>query len=116
MCKSLRAGRMDPERGQIIVVFALALIALVAAVALVIEGGNVFGQQRIAQNGADATSTAGAVIVAEKLSGKARSGADVAAAITTASTENNLESFTAEYTDDFGTPIGQAVDAALPDP
>jgi Flp pilus assembly protein TadG len=95
--------------GQILVIFAVGLVAIIAMVALVVEGGNVFGQQRIAQNGSDAASTAGAVVVAEKLSGKTRTGADVASAVATASTENHLANVTAEYTDDFGEPIGQAV-------
>ena len=39
-------------QGQIMVVFALALmLAIIPMVALVIEGGNLFAQQRIAQNG-----------------------------------------------------------------
>jgi Flp pilus assembly protein TadG len=95
--------------GQILVIFAVGLVAIIAMVALVVEGGNVFGQQRIAQNGSDAASTAGVVVVAEKLSGKTRTGADVANAVATASTENHLANVTAEYTDDFGEPIGQAV-------
>ncbi|HET9346940.1 MAG TPA: pilus assembly protein TadG-related protein [Candidatus Limnocylindrales bacterium] len=115
MLLSTRADRSAP-RGQILVFFAIAVVAIIAVAGLVIEAGNVFGQQRIAQNGADAASTAGAVVVAESLSGKPRTGADVALAVNTVVTENSLGNPVAEYTDDFGVPIGAAVDAALPIP
>jgi Flp pilus assembly protein TadG len=104
-------------RGQIIVVFALAIVAVIGMVGLVIDGGAAFAQQRVAQNGADGTATAGTVVVAENLSGQARTGADVQNAITVVGAANGLEDITAEYTDDFGQPIGVAVDAAtaIPD-
>src|SRR5690606_18138237 len=96
--------------GQILAVFAVGLVALIAGVGLVIEAGNVFAQQRVAQNGSDAAATAGAVIVAESLSGVARHGSDVDAAIQSVAAANGLANVDAEYTDDFGQPIGQPVD------
>jgi Flp pilus assembly protein TadG len=48
------------ERGQIIVVFALALIAIVAMVGLILDGGSTFAQRRSQQNAADLASLAGA--------------------------------------------------------
>ena len=101
--------RTSNAAGQILVIFAIGIFALIAMVALVVEGGNAFAQQRIAQNGADAAANAGAVVVAEKLSGMPRVGADVAAAVTASIGENALAAANAEYTDDFGTPIGQPV-------
>jgi Flp pilus assembly protein TadG len=105
------------DRGQMIVVFALALVALVAMVGLVIEAGNVFAQQRIAQNGSDSAATAGTLIVAEKLAGKTRTDQDVYNAVNSSATANALTPWTAEYTDDQGQPIGanvQNVAQAIP--
>jgi Flp pilus assembly protein TadG len=48
------------QRGQIVVVFAVAAFALIAMVGLVLDGGATFGQRRIQQNGADLAALAGA--------------------------------------------------------
>ncbi len=48
------------ESGQIIVLFGLALVALVAMVGLVLDGGSAFGQRRSEQNAADLAALAGA--------------------------------------------------------
>jgi Flp pilus assembly protein TadG len=48
------------ERGQIIVIFALALVAIVAMVGLVLDGGSAFAQRRAEQNAADLAALAGA--------------------------------------------------------
>lgn len=100
--------RRRAEGGQIIAIFALALIAIVAMVALVIEGGNIFGQQRIAQNATDSAANAGAIVIGEKLSGKSRAGIDVYNAFTGAADANGLTA-TAQYTDGFGNSIGVPV-------
>jgi len=100
--------RRDGAKGQIIVVAALALVVIVGMTGLVIDGGAVFAQQRVAQNGSDAAATAGAVVIAENLGSATdiRTNADVYAAINAISTENGLGAWTAEYTDDYGVPIG----------
>jgi hypothetical protein len=46
--------------GQIIVIFALALVALVAMVGLVLDGGSAFSYRRAEQNAADLAALAGA--------------------------------------------------------
>ena len=51
------AGRDD---GQIIVIFALALVAIVAMVGLVLDGASTFAQRRNQQNAADLAALAGA--------------------------------------------------------
>ena len=56
---------MDPfgrrgERGQIIPVFALTLVAIVAMVGLVLDGGSTFAQRRSEQNAADLAAFAAA--------------------------------------------------------
>jgi hypothetical protein len=104
------AGDKTPgTRGQILVVFVIGIFAIIAMVGLIIEGGNVFAQQRIAQNGSDSASTAGAIIVAESLSGKTRTDQDVFNAVKNAADANELADFDAIYTDDTGNPIGADV-------
>jgi hypothetical protein len=97
------------ERGQILIIAVLALVAIVGMVGLVIDGGALFAQQRAAQNGADASATAGTVVIAESLGGAARTGAQVYAAIDAIAVANGLGGWTAEYTDDFGAPLGVQV-------
>lgn len=97
------AERQSAQRGQVIVIFALALVAVVAMVALILEGGNAFAQQRITQNGADAASNAGAVVLAKGLglSGSVTD-ADVEAAVNTVSDQNGLLTRTGYYTNVSG--------------
>ena len=56
----LRRPRPVAERGQIVVIFALALVAIIGAVGLVIDGGGAFAQRRNEQKVADLASVAGA--------------------------------------------------------
>ena len=51
-------SRPERERGQMLVIFALALIALVGMVGLIIDGGDSFLQRRDQQNVADAAAMA----------------------------------------------------------
>jgi hypothetical protein len=91
--------------GQILVIFALGLIALLAGVALILEGGNAYQNQRSVQNGADAASEAGAVTIGEGLStGTAKTDAEVAAAVGSSAFFNNITA-TAYYTDWQGNPL-----------
>jgi Flp pilus assembly protein TadG len=48
------------ERGQILVLFTLAIVAVIAMVGLVIDGGATFAQRRSQQNAADLAAIAGA--------------------------------------------------------
>jgi Flp pilus assembly protein TadG len=48
------------DRGQTIVLFAMVLVAVVAMVGLVIDGGATYGQRRLQQNAADMAALAGA--------------------------------------------------------
>lgn len=101
--------------GQILVLFALGLLVMVAGVALIVEGGNAYAQQRSVQNGSDAAANAGADEIAQQLAGLTRTDADVANAITTVSGSNTITS-AAYYTDVTGQPIddtGAVVPAAL---
>jgi hypothetical protein len=97
------------ERGQIIALFAIGLLAIIGMVGLIIEGGNIFGQQRIAQNATDSAANAGALVIAENLTGVARTGDQVMAAVNAVADANGLQGTAAEYTDGFGEPIGVPV-------
>lgn len=55
-----RSNRRSGRRGQILVLFVLALVAIVAGVGLVIDGGFAFAQRRSEQNAADLAAFAGA--------------------------------------------------------
>ena len=78
--------------------------------AIVVDGGNAWVQQRATQNGTDAASEAGAVILVQKLAGTnpawtvAQWDAAISGAVTAAasSSQNNLTSITAYYTDVAG--------------
>ena len=106
-----------PQRraeGQILVVFALGLIALLAGVALVLEGGNTYQNQRSVQNGADAASEAGAVMIAKGLStGVAKSDAEVASAVGSSAFFNNI-TVAAYYTDWQGNPLDSSGNIVAP--
>jgi Flp pilus assembly protein TadG len=60
------ASRSRPAAaGQILVIAALGMVAMIGGVALVLEGGNAYAHQRIAQNASDAVATAGASVLAQ---------------------------------------------------
>src|SRR5262249_25996188 len=80
MLASLLAHDRRP-RGQIIVIVALAMVAMLAAVALIIDGGNAYAQQRKTQNGIDASAEAGATQLARIMVGVGIGDAEVRAAI-----------------------------------
>jgi Flp pilus assembly protein TadG len=54
------ASRSRASDGQIIVIFALGLVAMIAMVGLVLDGGSTFAQRRGQQNAADLAALAGA--------------------------------------------------------
>jgi Flp pilus assembly protein TadG len=94
--------------GQILVLFALGIITLLGGVALVIEGGNAYQNQRSVQNGSDATAEAGAAAIAKGLStGIATTDAQVAAAVAATAFSNNITA-TGYYTDWQGNPLNSA--------
>lgn len=53
----------DMEKGQIIVIVALAMFALIAMAALIVDGGALMVNRRAAQNAADAGALAGAEVM-----------------------------------------------------
>lgn len=65
------------RRGQMLVLFALSLSAIVLIVGLVIDGGNALVQRRGAQNASDFAAMAGARVVAEFVGGDTTNGTDL---------------------------------------
>jgi Flp pilus assembly protein TadG len=56
----LRRRTTRDESGQILVLFALSAVVIIAMVGLVLDGGDTFAQRRDQQNAADLAATAGA--------------------------------------------------------
>lgn len=102
MSKHVRGLEPRPARGQMIVLFAVALTVIILAVGFVIDGGNALVQRREAQNSADFAALAGARIITQRISGDTTNGTDanVAAAIIRALTVNGAEPIA------FGPPDG----------
>ena len=105
-----RPARTDRgQRGQILIIAAMAMIALIGGVSLVLEGGNAYAHQRIAQNAADSVANAGAAVLAKRLSGQPVGDAEVLGAIDLMGDENGLNSYSGYYTNLYGellTPAG----------
>ena len=101
---AFRRFRSRPADGQILVIFVLGLITLIAGVALVIDAGVAYAQQRGTQNGSDAAANAGAVVLAQRLGGATKTDADVANAIVFSAGVNQITQ-TAYYTNVTGQPI-----------
>ena len=58
MTRFVRRERRRGERGQVLVVFSLALVAIVAMTGLVLDGGDTFVRRRDQQNAADLAAMA----------------------------------------------------------
>ena len=95
------------ERGQVIVLVALGMVALLTMVALIVDGGNAFAQQRVSQNAADAASESGAVVLMKRLVGvPGQDDAAVDAAVQSSASTNGLDTpVLACYTDLAGIPL-----------
>jgi hypothetical protein len=113
----MTGARHEGTRGQALVLMVGAMMAVIAAVALVIDGGNALAHQRISQNGADAAAEAGAVIMAERFSGANEPGggwdAAVLDAVNASATANGVSVSAAYYTDICGIPLKSDGTAAL---
>ncbi|HEY5629912.1 MAG TPA: pilus assembly protein TadG-related protein [Candidatus Limnocylindrales bacterium] len=109
--------RREGMRGQALVLMVGAMVAVIAAVALIIDGGNAVAHQRISQNGADAAAEAGAVIMAERFAGAndPAAGWDSAVrdAVNASAAANGITVSAAYYTDICGIPLKEDGTAAL---
>lgn len=112
-------GQRRGERGQVVVIAALAMVAIVGGVSLVLEGGNAYAHQRAAQNAIDSVANAGATVLAQRLGGANRTDAQVLAAMDAMATANRLDGQAAFYTNvkgellnSLGAVTGSRVNAA----
>ena len=98
------------------VIAALAMVALLGMTGLIIDGGAVFAQQRIAQNGADGAANAGAIVLAQWVTDQTGpiQDAEVNAAVLDIAGRNDLAGVSATYTDNVGDVIpGATVGAGM---
>ena len=100
------------DRGQILVIVALASVALMLVVGLVIDGGFAWSKRREAQNAADLAALAGTRVVAQNVAGTARTNQNVYNTLSTIATANNNSTIPglgtasgALYVDSNGNPI-----------
>jgi hypothetical protein len=98
-------GERDP-RGQVLVIVAMGLVALIAMVGLVIDGGYAWSQQRETQNGADAVAKAGTVVVQHAYAQtETPTDGDVGCAVEDSAAVNGVDLVKAIYTNSEGTPL-----------
>jgi hypothetical protein len=116
---SVRANARHREHGQILVVFALALTALILGVGLVVDGGYAWAQRRAAQNAADLASLAGTRIVALGLAGATVDGTSILASMNQVNQANgvpNVAAGGAVYVNNDGASLGTQVANGQPIP
>jgi Putative Flp pilus-assembly TadE/G-like len=108
-----------PRTGQIVVIFAIALLAIALTVGLVVDGGMAFFQRRDGQNDADLAALAATQVVANVQMGEP-TGASVVDTINTSLQRNGCRpaggtpcSWTAHYVGSGGRDLGP-VGAAVP--
>ena len=81
----------DNERGQAIVLIALALVALIAVTGLALDGGRLYQSRRQAQNAADAAALAGArLLIGEACEPSGNGDADISNAIISFAAQNGV--------------------------
>src|SRR5258706_15204852 len=85
--KPNHAAQSTGERGQILAIFALAMVTIVAMTGLVIDGGFTFVQRRDQQNVADAAALAAAYAYGNN-------GSSTTAATTAATTQTAANGYT----------------------
>ena len=96
---------MAPQRsrtgqsGQSIVVLAISMAVILAATAVVLDGGNAMAQQRGTQNATDSAALAGAVVIGQQFSGALKSDPDVLSAVSNAFSTNGTAMGTSYYVD-----------------
>ncbi|HUS21078.1 MAG TPA: pilus assembly protein TadG-related protein [Aeromicrobium sp.] len=91
------------EGGQALVFVALSMTVVLAAAAMVIDGGNAMAQQRGTQNATDAAALAGALTLAQNMGGDDKNDGDVRTAMLRAFSNNDSTMGTSYYVDyDYG--------------
>jgi Flp pilus assembly protein TadG len=84
------------------------MVAIIALVALVLEGGNAYAQQRQTQNAADSAADSGATVLAQHFGNSALTDTNVKAALDASASSNGLVTWTGYYTN----VAGQYMDSA----
>jgi Putative Flp pilus-assembly TadE/G-like len=105
------------DRGQVIVLFAFALLVMVLMVGLVVDAGYAFAQRRGSQNAADFAAMAGSRIVGEYFTGQpagAGTDANVDSAIRAALSSNRAELVNAQYVNAAGVINGTVGAGTIP--
>jgi hypothetical protein len=110
MSATVRSPHRRPrEAGQALLVMVGVMLVSIAVLAVIIDGGNVFTQQRMTQTGSDSTAEAAAIVLAGRLAGAATPAAgwdgEVAAKIAQSATANGITVQAAYYTDICGIPL-----------
>lgn len=113
----INRGSRQRAAGQALVLMAGGMVAMIAMIALIIDGGNAWSQQRIVQNGSDATAQAGAIVMARRFAGATAPvigwDAEVSAQVQASAVANGLTISAAYYTDICGIPLQPNGSAAL---
>lgn len=111
----MRAVRAGGQRGQMVVLFAASLVAVLLVTGLVVDGGYAYAQSRTTQNAADFGAIAGTRIIGEQLTGNTANGtaANVRAAIQAAVAANNAQLTSARYVDATGADLGNVLGASV---
>jgi hypothetical protein len=110
--------RRGDESGQALAIMALALTTMLLAVAVTVDGGNAFQNQRTVQNGSDASALAGAVKLGNYAACTVWSctpptDTDVRGAVDAGAAANSIDVQNAYYTDICGTPLRTDGTAAM---
>lgn len=105
--------------GQALVLVVIALVAMLAMAGLVVDGGNLFAQQRRTQNWTDAGANAGAVQLLRRMMGVAGTDAQwdqrvVAAAAESIAADGLQAIASTDYTNIGGTVLGPAGTGSIP--
>lgn len=87
------------QAGQSIVILAISMAVILAATAVVLDGGNAMAQQRGTQNATDSAALAGAVVIGQQFSGALKSDPDVLSAVSNAFARNGTTMGTTYYVD-----------------
>lgn len=103
--------RAADERGQILIIVAGGLVAIMLGVGLVIDSGYALMQHRVAQNAADSAAIAGTRIVTLHYQSGAGTDADVLEAVEETSLANEVGAgeFEAMYVDNKGDPFSPEI-------